>query len=119
MENNNEGSNDIIDMLNNMIQEGKERLNKLQNAYRAALAPKSRAISLPTRSGSGGGECVLTGVIGPRVEDKGKDALEAEAEATDETEPTRARRMRGKTLQQDDPPEAMMSETAFNGISAP
>ena len=39
--------NDIIDMLNNMLEEGKERLETLVETHRAASAPKSRAASAP------------------------------------------------------------------------
>jgi hypothetical protein len=77
IENDTEDNDNIVNMLRDMMVEGKERVEKLLNTHRAASAPTSRAASTPIRSGSG--ECVLTGVFGPRVEDKGKDALEAEA----------------------------------------
>ena len=94
--------NDIINMLNDLMEEGKERLEKLVDTHRAASAPKSRAASAPrSRAAS-----APTSRADPAPMKK-------------ETEPTRARRMRREILQQDDPSEAMMSETAFNGTSAP
>ncbi len=68
MKDNHEENDDIIDMLNNMIQESKERLTKLQSLYRAAM---------PT--GSGGGECVLSCPISPRATGVIGHALETEA----------------------------------------
>ena len=44
---NSEDKNNIITMLNGVIQEGKERLEKLLNAYRTASAPISRAALAP------------------------------------------------------------------------
>ena len=77
IENGIEEKDDIIDMLSNMMMEGKERIVKLLNTLRAASAPKSRAELMPIRSGSG--ECYPTGVFAPRGEDEGKEAFEAEA----------------------------------------
>ena len=43
---------DIVDMLNNMMVEGKERIDKLLNVHRAALAPTSRAAYAPMSNSS-------------------------------------------------------------------
>ena len=43
----------IVNMLQNMVTEGKERIDKLLNTLRADTAPKSRA-ELPIKCGSGG-----------------------------------------------------------------
>ena len=104
----------IIDMLNDMMMEGKERIANILNTFRAATAPKSRAEPMPTRCGSG--ECYPTGAFAPRGEDKGRVALEAETLSTSEnkdkydcdlfpytTDPTRVRRVREEASQQDDP----------------
>ncbi len=103
--------------------------------------PINRAASAPTS----GGECITPEIVAPRGEHRRCAAPEARISAgvgvgavrdipglqppnvsqisdlfpKSETEPTRVRRMRGEVPQKDDPSEAMMSEAALNGTSAP
>ena len=58
------GDGNIVNMLNDMMVEGKEKIVKLLNLHRAASAPISRAGSTPIRCGSG--ECYPTGVSAPK-----------------------------------------------------
>ena len=76
-------NNDVIIMLNDMIQEGRTRVQKLLIMHRAALAPTSRTEPLSIRNGSG--ECFPTGVLVPRGEDEGEEAFEAKAEASEDS----------------------------------
>ena len=54
IENGMKDDNDIVNMLNNMVIGGKEKIDKLLNMHRAAEAPKSRAEITPIKSGSEG-----------------------------------------------------------------
>ena len=67
---------DIVNMLSNMVSEGKERIVKLLNMLRAATAPISRA-ELPIKCGSGG--CTAPEPLHPRGRGFGGGALSASA----------------------------------------
>ena len=105
-----------------MMEEGKERIERLAETHRAASASQSRAASAP----------ISRAALAPTSRaDPAPTKIPEMGAARDNPglrpamEPARVRRMRREILQQDDPSEAMMlpraeeSATALTGISAP
>ena len=66
---------DIVNMLQNMVTEGKQKIDKLLNMLRAATAPTSRA-ELPTKCEGGG--CTAPEPPTPRVTGQRGGVPEAE-----------------------------------------